>query len=180
MRLKIADRKREEAHYLKKKKKKAWCLLDNGPWIYFFLLPLFLLIQEGSCCQIPVIIYVLVFLWILLTLQFKALQCFVTRLTVRQALRQTDGLIGVCIHSVSTRQISSEGPVSDYLQTAHDNMCYSLTPLWQSAVWILIPVISIICCVKMICVENDMKPTWGDLIISVDWEPTEQMLWQFI
>lgn len=135
--------------------------------IFFPLLPLFLLIQEGSCCQIPVIIYVLVFLWTLLTLQFKALQRFVTGLTVRQALRQTDGAIGVC-------RISSEGPVSD------DNMCYSLTPLGQSAVWILIPVISIICYVKVICVENDMKPTWGDLIISVDWESTERMLWQFI
>lgn len=91
-RLKIASGEWKEAAIIwgKKRKKIAWCVLDNGPWIYFPPPTIFLLIQEGICCQISVIIYVLVFLRILLTLQSKA-QCFVTRLTARQALRQTDG-----------------------------------------------------------------------------------------
>lgn len=72
----------------------------------------------------------------------------------------------MCVHGVKPHWIFPE----EYLHTVHDNVSYSLIPGWQNAMWILIPVNSIICSVKMICVEND-TPTWGDLIISADWEP---------
>lgn len=62
-------------------------------------------------------------------------------------------------HGVTVRRTASERPVGDYPHTVGDNVGYGLIPRWQSALGILIVIISIICAVKMICVQNDTMPT---------------------